>query len=106
MLGLSDRGATRRLLGLLLEGDTGVLLGAVRDQYALGVEPLSLMRGLLELVHAVTLVKAGRDIANPGQSAEEREALAAWASQLGFAPLHRLWQTGRASVRERGCRYV
>src|SRR3546814_11181123 len=50
------------------------------------------MRGLLELVHAVTLVKAGRDIANPGQSAEEREALADWASQLGFAPLHRLWQ--------------
>jgi DNA polymerase III, subunit gamma and tau len=92
MLGLSDRGSTRRLLGLLLEGDTGALLSAVRDQYALGVEPLSLMRGLLELTHAVTLVKAGRDIANPGQSAEEREALAEWASQLGFAPLHRLWQ--------------
>ncbi|MFC3441656.1 DNA polymerase III subunit gamma/tau [Sphingobium rhizovicinum] len=92
MLGLSDRGSTRRLLGLLLEGDTGALLGAVRDQYALGVEPLSLMRGLMELTHAVTLVKAGRDIASPGQSAEEREALADWASQLGFAPLHRLWQ--------------
>ncbi|WP_420144527.1 DNA polymerase III subunit gamma/tau [Sphingobium sp.] len=92
MLGLSDRGSTRRLLGLLLEGDTAALLGAVRDQYALGVEPLSLMRGLMELTHAVTLVKAGRDIASPGQSAEEREALADWASQLGFAPLHRLWQ--------------
>ncbi|AMK17824.1 MULTISPECIES: DNA polymerase III subunit gamma/tau [Sphingobium] len=92
MLGLSDRGAVRRLLGLLLEGDTAALLGAVREQYALGVEPLALMRGLLELVHAVTLVKAGRDIANPGQSAEEREALAEWASEMGFAPLHRLWQ--------------
>ncbi|NML10750.1 DNA polymerase III subunit gamma/tau [Sphingobium sp. AR-3-1] len=92
MLGLSDRGSVRRLLGLLLEGDTGALLSAVRDQYALGVEPLALMRGLLELVHAVTLAKAGRDIASPGQSAEEREALADWASQLGFAPLHRLWQ--------------
>jgi DNA polymerase-3 subunit gamma/tau len=92
MLGLSDRGSVRRLLGLLLEGDTAALLSGVRDQYALGVEPLALMRGLLELVHAVTLVKAGRDIASPGQSAEEREALADWASQLGFAPLHRLWQ--------------
>ncbi|KAA9020559.1 DNA polymerase III subunit gamma/tau [Sphingobium limneticum] len=92
MLGLSDRGSTRRLLGLLLEGDTGALLTAVRDQYGLGVEPLALMRGLLELTHAVTLVKAGRDIASPGQSAEEREAIAEWASQLGFAPLHRLWQ--------------
>lgn len=92
MLGLSDRGSVRRLLGLLLEGDTAALLTAVRDQYALGVEPLALMRGLMELTHAVTLVKAGRDIASPGQSAEEREALAEWASQLGFAPLHRLWQ--------------
>ncbi|MDO7833585.1 DNA polymerase III subunit gamma/tau [Sphingobium sp. HBC34] len=92
MLGLSDRGSTRRLFGLLLEGDTAALLEAVRDHYALGVEPLALMRGLLELTHAVTLVKAGRDIASPGQSAEEREALSQWASQLGFAPLHRLWQ--------------
>ena len=92
MLGLSDRGAVRALLGLLLEGDTGALLGALREQYALGVEPLALMRGLLELVHAVTLLKAGRDIASPGQSAEERGALADWASQIGFAPLHRLWQ--------------
>ena len=92
MLGLSDRGSVRRLLGLLLEGDTAALLVAVRDQYALGVDPLSLMRGLMELVHAITLVKAGRDIVSPGQSAEEREALAGWAAQLGFAPLHRLWQ--------------
>lgn len=92
MLGLSDRGAVRRLLGLLLEGDTGALLGGVRDQYALGVEPLALMRGLLELVHAVTLQKAGRDISSPGQSAEEQEALRNWAAQIGFAPLHRLWQ--------------
>ena len=92
MLGLSDRGSVRRLLGLLLAGDNGALLDAVRDQYALGVEPLALMRGLMELTHAVTLVKAGRDVASPGQSVEEREALADWAAQLGFAPLHRLWQ--------------
>ncbi|MDI1294625.1 MAG: DNA polymerase III subunit gamma/tau [bacterium] len=92
MLGLSDRGSVRRLLGLILEGDTAALLVGVRDQYALGVEPLALMRGLLELVHAVTLMKAGRDIATPGQSAEERDALSDWAAQLGFAALHRLWQ--------------
>ncbi|MEJ7935113.1 DNA polymerase III subunit gamma/tau [Sphingobium sp. AN558] len=92
MLGLSDRGSVRRLLGLLLEGETSALLAAVRDHYALGVEPLALMRGLLELIHAVTLVKAGRDIASPGQSTEEREALSEWAAQLGFGPLHRLWQ--------------
>ncbi|WP_336970615.1 DNA polymerase III subunit gamma/tau [Sphingobium aromaticiconvertens] len=92
MLGLSDRGSVRRLLGLLLGGTSAPMLDAVRDQYALGVEPLALMRGLLELVHAVTVAKAGRGGGDPAQSAEEREALAEWASQLGYGPLHRLWQ--------------
>jgi DNA polymerase-3 subunit gamma/tau len=92
MLGLSDRGSVRRLMGLLLDGEAGAVLGALREHYALGVEPLALMRGLLELVHAITVTKAGRDIADPAQSAEERAALADWASQLGYAPLHRIWQ--------------
>jgi DNA polymerase-3 subunit gamma/tau len=92
MLGLSDRGSVRRLLGLLLAGESAPMLDAVRDQYALGVEPLALMRGLLELVHAVTVAKAGRGGDDPAQSTEEREALADWSSQLGYASLHRLWQ--------------
>ncbi|HEX7784048.1 MAG TPA: DNA polymerase III subunit gamma/tau [Sphingobium sp.] len=92
MLGLSDRGATRRLLGLLLEGRAQDMLAALDEQHQLGVEPLALVRGLLELVHAVTIAKAGRGADDPAQSAEEREALAEWASQIGFAPLHRIWQ--------------
>ncbi len=92
MLGLSDRGAVRRLFGLVLEGQGEVVLKALRDQHDLGVEPLAILKGLLEIVHAVTMVKAGRRHDDPAQSAEEREALADWASELGFAPLHRLWQ--------------
>jgi DNA polymerase-3 subunit gamma/tau len=92
MLGLSDRGATRRLLGLLLEGEAAPMLEAVREQHDLGVEPQALMRGLLEIVHAVTIAKAGRGSDDPAQSAEEQGALADWAAQLGFAALHRLWQ--------------
>jgi len=92
MLGLSDRGAVRRLFGLLLQGDSAAVLAALKEQHDLGVEPLSLMRGLMETVHSVTMQKAGRRIDDPGQSAEEKEALADWASELGFAPLHRLWQ--------------
>jgi DNA polymerase-3 subunit gamma/tau len=92
MLGLSDRGATRRLLGLLLEGETVQVLQALAEQHELGVEPLALMRGLLEIVHAITVAKAGRDVDDPGQSAEEKAALAQWAGQIGFAPLHRIWQ--------------
>jgi DNA polymerase-3 subunit gamma/tau len=91
MLGLSDRGAVRRLLGILLAGDAPAALAAVRGQYALGVEPSALLRGLLESVHGITRAKVG-GVEDPAQSAEEREAYADWASRLSYAAVHRLWQ--------------
>jgi DNA polymerase-3 subunit gamma/tau len=91
MLGLSDRGAIRRLLGLLLAGDAQGSLAAVRDQYDLGVDPSALIRGLLEAVHGITRAKVGGPT-DPAQSVEEREAYADWASRLSFATVHRLWQ--------------
>jgi DNA polymerase-3 subunit gamma/tau len=91
MLGLSDRGAIRRLLGHLLAGEAQPALAALRDQYDLGVDPVGVLRGLLETVHGVTMVKMG-GAADPSQAAEEREALARWAARLSFAQLHRFWQ--------------
>jgi DNA polymerase-3 subunit gamma/tau len=91
MLGLSDRGATRHLLGLLLGGDAPGALAALKDQYDLGVEPSALVRGLLEAVHGITRAKVG-GAQDPAQSAEEREAYADWASRLSHAAVHRLWQ--------------
>jgi DNA polymerase III subunit gamma/tau len=91
MLGLSDRGAVRRLFGHLLSGEAQAALGDLRDQYDLGVDPIGVLRGLLEAVHGVTMAKMGGG-ADPSQSAEEREALGDWASRLSFAQLHRLWQ--------------
>jgi DNA polymerase III subunit gamma/tau len=91
MLGLSDRGAVRRLFGSLLSGDVAGVLGAVAEQHALGVEPAALLKGLLETVHGVTRAKAGNGN-DPALSVEEREAFADWASRLGYATLHRLWQ--------------
>src|SRR4051812_27834078 len=90
MLGLSDRGAIRKLLGLLLAGDALAALAALRDQYDLGVEPSAVLRGLLESVHAITRAKVG-GAEDPAQSAEEREAYAEWSS-LSYAAVHRLWQ--------------
>jgi DNA polymerase-3 subunit gamma/tau len=91
MLGLSDRGAVRALLGLLLAGDAQGALAALREQYDLGVEPAALIRSLLEAVHGITRAKVGgpRD---PAQSDEEREAYADWAARLSFPLIHRLWQ--------------
>ncbi|MCL4672432.1 MAG: DNA polymerase III subunit gamma/tau [Sphingomonadaceae bacterium] len=91
MLGLADKGAQRRLLGRVLEADAQGLMAALDEQYALGVEPLSLMRGLMDLVHRITLARVSGAEAQ-GASAEERAALADWASRLSMGQLHRLWQ--------------
>jgi DNA polymerase-3 subunit gamma/tau len=91
MLGLSDRGAIRRLFGHVLAGDAPATLAALREQHDLGVDPVGVLRALLETVHGVTLAKVGGGD-DPALSVEEREALSDWASHLGFAALHRLWQ--------------
>ena len=88
MIGLSDRGAIRSLLGLLLAGDAAGALAALKEQYDLGVEPSAVLRGLLECVHGITRAKVG-GASDPAQSAEEREAYADWASRLGHGTIHR-----------------
>jgi len=91
MLGLADRGRTRRMLGSLLAGDAAAVLTQLDEAHELGIDPASLLRGLMEAVHAVTRAKAGAT-GDVLQSAEEREAAAEWAGTLGWAAIHRLWQ--------------
>ncbi len=102
MLGLADKSAQRRLLEVLLNGDAPALLKAVDDQYSLGVEPLALMRSLMDLTHRVTLAQvSGGEPDAP--TAEERAALAGFADRLSAAQLHRLWQLllkGHEEVRQ------
>lgn len=91
MLGLADKSAQRKLLGHLLAGDAAALLAAVDEQYALGVEPLALMRALMDLTHRVTLAQvSGAEPDAPAE--EERAALADFAARLAPSELHRLWQ--------------
>ena len=91
MLGQADRGRIRRLLETLLTGDVAATLDQLDEAHALGIEPGSLIRGLMESLHAVTRAKAGAK-ADPMQSAEEREAAADLAARLSWGNLHRLWQ--------------
>ncbi|WP_414900364.1 DNA polymerase III subunit gamma/tau [Sphingomonas flavalba] len=91
MLGLSDRGAIRRLFAVLLAGQATEALAALRAQHDMGVEPAAVLRALLEIVHGVTLRRVGTP-GDPAQSDEERQAYADWAAGLSFAALHRLWQ--------------
>lgn len=91
MLGLSDRGAVRDLLGLVLSGDGAGALASLRRQYDYGVDPQSVLRSLLETVHGITLTKVGTP-PDAAQPLEERAAREEWAGALSFPALHRLWQ--------------
>ena len=91
MLGLADRGRVRRLFAALLDGDAAATLAQLDEAHSLGLDPASLMRGLMETVHSVTRAKAGAP-ADLMQSIEERDAADIWSSKLGWAQLHRLWQ--------------
>ncbi len=91
MLGLSDRGAVRDLLGLILNADAAGALASLRRQYDYGVDPVSVLRSLLETVHGITLTKVGTP-PDAAQPMEERAARSEWAAALSFPALHRLWQ--------------
>jgi len=91
MLGLADKSVQRRLLAAILAGEAKPLLDLVAQQYALGVEPLALLRAQMDLVHRITVAQLGESGAM-GATAEERAEIEGWAGQLSAGQLHRLWQ--------------
>ncbi|NOU03449.1 MAG: DNA polymerase III subunit gamma/tau [Novosphingobium sp.] len=91
MLGLADKSAQRGLFAAMLAGDGAALIDMVDRQFALGVEPLALLRGAMELAHRIAVAQLGRTAAD-AVSAEERAALEGWAQRLTPAQVHRLWQ--------------
>ncbi len=91
MLGLSDRTSIAQLMATILGGDAGGAIDLARSQYALGIEPVAMVRGLMDLTHAITLAKVSRHD-DPALAASDRERIGDWAQKLGFAPLNRLWQ--------------
>ncbi len=91
MLGLADKSVQRRLFAALLAGEGGELLDLVAQQFSLGVEPLALLRGAMELTHRATVAQLGQG-AGEAASAEERVAIEGWAKSLSAGQLHRLWQ--------------
>ncbi len=91
MLGLADKSAQRAVLEHLLSGDAKGLLASIDEQYALGVEPLALIRTLMDLVHKITVAQvSGTQPDAPGE--DERAALASFVERLSPGQLHRLWQ--------------
>jgi DNA polymerase III subunit gamma/tau len=91
MLGLADKSVQRNLFAALLSGEGRALLELVAHQFALGIEPLALLRGAMELTHRITVAQLGQGDVDAA-SAEERAAIEGWAKGLTPGQLHRLWQ--------------
>jgi DNA polymerase-3 subunit gamma/tau len=91
MLGLADKSAQRGLFNAILAGEAQTLLDGVARQYSLGVEPVAILRGLMEITHKVTVAQISKGCADAA-TAEEREAIEQWAGKLAAGQLHRLWQ--------------
>jgi len=91
MLGLADKSIQRKLFAALLGGDGGALLDLVSAQFALGVEPIALMRSAMEITHRITVAQVGRGDVK-AVSEDERKAIEDWAKRLQPGQLHRLWQ--------------
>ena len=91
MLGLADKSARRRLFAALLEGEPAAMLDEVERQYGLGVDPLALLRSLMELTHRIALAQVGGGEAE-APTLEERGEIEGWAARLSAGQVHRLWQ--------------
>jgi DNA polymerase-3 subunit gamma/tau len=90
MLGLADRGRIRRLLEHVLSANAGATLADLDEAHDLGIDPGSLIRGLMEELHLATRTKAGASAES--LPAEQRESAERLAEQLGWGQIHRVWQ--------------
>ncbi len=91
MLGLADRGRIRDLLELVLQGASAKALAAMDEANDLGMDPASILRGLMEALHSATRAKAGAQV-DALLSAEQRDFSEKLADRLSWGQLHRLWQ--------------
>ncbi len=102
MLGLADRGRVAGLLGALLEADAQGALAVMESARDAGVEPDTLIEGLLDMVHMLSRARLSGVMA-PGLPESDRVLVKQWAQALSFPVLHRLWQLllkGHADVRQ------
>src|SRR3546814_18446270 len=94
MLGLSDRASTAEVMAAILDGDAGGAIDLARAQYALGIEPVAMVRGLMDLTHAITLATVSRHD-DPALATSDRASTGDWPKKLVFAPPNRRWQFRR-----------
>ena len=91
MLGLADKTALRRLSRTCSKAIRKRCSARSTSKYTLGVEPLAMMRSLMELSHRIawTQIRSGPGPTRPTAGGEVVED---WAKRLSAGQVHRLWQ--------------
>ncbi|WP_448586108.1 DNA polymerase III subunit gamma/tau [Thermaurantiacus sp.] len=91
LLGLAERGRTVRLFAALVDARVADVLAEIGAAWETGIEPIAVIRDLLDLVHGLTRERAGGP-PDPALGEAEAALLGERKASLDFIALHRLWQ--------------
>ena len=101
MLALADRSRIFDLFEQICRGDAREALGETGSQIDNGADPVSILEGLAEVCHWVSVLRVAPDIAsNPDIPPDEAKRGADFAEKLGPATLVRFWQILERSLAE------
>ena len=101
MLALADRSRILDLFEQICRGDAREALGETGSQIDSGADPVSVLEGLAEVCHWISVLRVAPDIAsNPDIPPEEAKRGADFAEKLGAATLMRFWQILERSLAE------
>jgi DNA polymerase-3 subunit gamma/tau len=93
MLGLGDRARTIDLFESLMQGDIATALNAMRELYAAGADPQTIVADLCDFTHLVTRIKVVPAAADDvSLTPDERTRGAELAQKLAMRALTRCWQ--------------
>ncbi|WP_339051807.1 DNA polymerase III subunit gamma/tau [Candidatus Lariskella endosymbiont of Epinotia ramella] len=92
MLGLGGLDAVYELFDSVIRGDVVVALSFASSLYERGVDPVHIIRALLELVHDITLSKTNGKICERSNSETHKRYMESFARSLDIIFLSRIWQ--------------
>ncbi len=92
MLGLADRGRVLDLFDLIMRGDAAGALAELSAQYAMGVDPVMVLRDLAEITHWISVVKITPEAAEDPSIGPDERARGQAMAELPMRSLARMWQ--------------
>ena len=101
MLSIADRGRILDLFALVCGGDLQKALTDLREQVTGGAEAVSILEGLGETCHWLSMLRAAPDlVVDPGVSHQEAQRAQDLAKRLDSGTLVRFWQILEKSLAE------